>query len=112
MLALTGGCGCDALPVAGRDGEFKTNRGIVRMLLRLGSVMALAAPLFLAGPALSKEPVATAKEPTVAQSSARGRQKKCGVEWRELSATEKTAQGPKWPQYFSKCVKRLKEQKA
>ncbi|KAB1071971.1 hypothetical protein [Methylobacterium planeticum] len=79
---------------------------------------ALAAPLLLAGPALAKEPAAKpsatapAREPTVGQTAARERQKKCGAEWRGLSATEKTSQGPKWPQYFSKCVKRLKEQKA
>jgi len=46
------------------------------------------------------------------ETAARERQKKCGAEWRGLSATEKASQGPKWPQYFSKCVKRLKEQKA
>ncbi|WP_336489038.1 hypothetical protein [Methylobacterium nigriterrae] len=90
---------------------------------RLLSLAALAAPLLLASPALAREsakataataPAATqtAKEPTVGQSAARERQKKCGAEWRGLSATEKAAQGPKWPQYFSKCVKRLKEQKA
>ena len=55
---------------------------------------------------------AGAKEPTVGQLAGRERQKKCGVEWRALSAAEKTAQGPRWPQYMSKCVKRLKEQRA
>jgi hypothetical protein len=84
---------------------------------------ALAAPLLLAQPASAKEPAAkpaapaaatapAAKEPTIGQSAARERQKKCGAQWRGLSATEKASQGPKWPQYFSKCVKRLKEQKA
>ncbi|MDR7037215.1 hypothetical protein J2X36_001962 [Methylobacterium sp. BE186] len=89
------------------------------MLSRL-IVAALAAPLFLVQPALAKDPPAAkpaaaepaAKELTPGQSAARERQKKCGAEWRGLSATEKTAQGPKWPQYFSKCVKRLKPQKA
>lgn len=52
------------------------------------------------------------RAPTPGQLAARERQKKCGAEWRALSATEKAAQGPKWPQYYSKCVKRLKEQKA
>ncbi|KAB7782505.1 hypothetical protein [Methylorubrum populi] len=84
------------------------------MLSRLLAAVVLAAPLLLAQAATArdatKEP--TAKEPSVAQSAARERQKKCGAEWRALSATEKTAQGPKWPQYYSKCVKRLKEQKA
>lgn len=88
------------------------------MLSRLLAAAALAAPLFLAQAVTAKEawsaPAAkeTAKEPSVAQSAARDRQKKCGAEWRALSATEKAAQGPKWPQYYSKCVKRLKEQKA
>lgn len=53
-----------------------------------------------------------AKEPSVGQSAARQRQKACGAEWRALSVADKAAKGPKWPQYFSKCVKRLKEQKA
>lgn len=93
------------------------------MFSRLLAAALLAAPLLLAQAATAKEawsaPSAketakeqTAKEPSVAQSAARERQKKCGAEWRALSATEKAAQGPKWPQYYSKCVKRLKEQKA
>ena len=92
------------------------------MLARLLAAAVLAAPLLLAQAATAKEPWAaptakeaakeSTKEPSVAQSAARERQKKCGAEWRALSATEKTAQGPKWPQYYSKCVKRLKEQKA
>lgn len=87
------------------------------MLSRLLAAAALAAPLLLAHAAAAREAAApaakeSAKEPSVAQSAARERQKKCGAEWRALSATEKTAQGPKWPQYYSKCVKRLKEQKA
>jgi hypothetical protein len=97
------------------------------MLHRL-LLAALAAPLLLVQPASAKEPAAKpsatapsatapsattpAKEPTISQTAARERQKKCGAEWRGLSATEKASQGPKWPQYFSKCVKRLKEQKA
>ncbi|KQP05982.1 hypothetical protein ASF28_17235 [Methylobacterium sp. Leaf99] len=75
-------------------------------------VACLAAPLLLAQPVLAKEPDATAKEPSVSQSAARQRQKTCGAEWRALSVADKAAKGPKWPQYFSKCVKRLKEQKA
>lgn len=84
------------------------------MLSRLLAAVVLAAPLLLAQAATARETPKeqTAKEPSVAQSAARERQKKCGAEWRALSATEKTAQGPKWPQYYSKCVKRLKEQKA
>ena len=84
------------------------------MLSRLLAAVVLAAPLLLAQAATARETTKeqTAREPSVAQSAARERQKKCGAEWRALSATEKTAQGPKWPQYYSKCVKRLKEQKA
>ncbi len=29
-----------------------------------------------------------------------------------LAPSEKAVQGPRWPQYYSKCVRRLKEQKA
>ena len=88
------------------------------MLARFLAAAVLAAPPLLAQAALAREaggtPAAkeTTKEPSVAQSAARERQKKCGAEWRALSATEKSAQGPKWPQFYSKCVKRLKEQKA
>lgn len=88
------------------------------MLPRLLAALALAAPLVLAAVAPATAQTAketskeTAKEPSVAQSAARERQKKCGAEWRALTAAEKTAQGPKWPQYYSKCVKRLKEKKA
>lgn len=83
------------------------------MLSRLLAAAVLAAPLLLAQAAAAKEAAKeTGKEPSVTQSAARERQKKCGAEWRALSGTEKAAQGPKWPQYYSKCVKRLKEQKA
>ena len=68
----------------------------------------LAAPLLLSQPVLAQEKGAAAKEPTVSQSAARTRQKTCGAEWRALSVADKAAKGPKWPQYFSKCVKRLK----
>jgi len=86
------------------------------MPFRLAVAALLAASLMLPGVAFAKEPADStakpSKEPSVGQSAARERQKKCGAQWRALSATEKTAQGPKWPQYYSKCVKRLKEQKA
>jgi hypothetical protein len=90
------------------------------MLSRLLAAVALAVPLLLtpalaqAAPAASssKENTKESKEPSVAQSAARERQKKCGAEWRALTAAEKTAQGPNWPQYYSKCVKRLKEKTA
>lgn len=49
-----------------------------------------------------------AKAPTAAQTEAQGRQKKCGAEWRALSGAEKVSQGPKWPQFWSKCNARLK----
>lgn len=84
------------------------------MLLRLARTALIGASL-LAAPAMAQMPAArepAAKEMTVGQSAARQRQKACGAQWRALSTTEKATQGPKWPQYFSKCVKRLKEQKA
>ncbi|MCC0806917.1 hypothetical protein FPV16_11865 [Methylobacterium sp. W2] len=81
------------------------------------ALVAASMVLGFATTASAKDPVAAAPEPaakelTVGQSAARERQKKCGVEWRALSVADKAAQGPKWPQYFSKCVKRLKEIKA
>ncbi|GJE16475.1 hypothetical protein [Methylobacterium marchantiae] len=92
------------------------------MRFRFLLAVAITAPIALSfvNPAFAKDPAAAsstapaaaAKEPTVSQSAARERQKKCGAEWRALSVADKAAQGPKWPQYFSKCVKRLKEIKA
>lgn len=86
------------------------------MLFRVVSVAVLGLPLLLSGQALAQTPTPAAKTPakemTVGQSAARQRQKTCGAQWRALSVSDKATQGPKWPQYFSKCVKTLKEQKA
>lgn len=57
-------------------------------------------------------PAVAQKEPTVGQLAGRERMRKCGAEWRALSVSAKAEAGPKWPQFLSKCVKRLKEQKA
>ncbi len=93
------------------------------MIDRLARIAALCAPLALAQPALAREtpkaPAAAApasptpaapatREPSPGQAAARDRQKKCGAEWRGLTDAQKTAQGPKWPQFWSKCNKRLK----
>ena len=73
---------------------------------------ALTSPFAAADARAQAAAAKESREPSVGQSAARERQKKCGVEWRALSVSEKAAQGPKWPQYYSKCVKRLKEIKA
>ena len=89
------------------------------MIERLFRIAALSVPLLAAQPVLAREakapaateaPAATpaAKEPSPGQSAARDRQKKCGAEWRGLTDVQKTSQGPKWPQFWSKCNKRLK----
>jgi hypothetical protein len=107
------------------------------MIDRLVRIAALAAPLLVAQPllatgALAKEAAAkeapakeapakdapakapaagdapAAKQPSPGQTAARDRQKKCGAEWRGLTDAQKSAQGPKWPQFWSKCNKRLK----
>jgi hypothetical protein len=95
------------------------------MIDRLVRIAALAVPLLLAQAVLAKDapkdaaakaPAATeapaaapaAKQPSPGQTAARDRQKKCGAEWRGLTDAQKTAQGPKWPQFWSKCNKRLK----
>ena len=91
------------------------------MFDRLVRIAALSVPLLVAPPVLAKEapakapaaseaPAATpaAKEPSAGQTAARDRQKKCGAEWRGLTDVQKTSQGPKWPQFWSKCNKRLK----
>ncbi|MEH3144311.1 MAG: hypothetical protein PGN34_02940 [Methylobacterium frigidaeris] len=80
------------------------------------AVLVLLAALGSAARAQSPQPSsgqpAAGKEPSVNSLAARERQKTCGAEWRALPAAEKTAQGPKWPQYYSRCVKRLKEVRA
>jgi hypothetical protein len=52
-----------------------------------------------------------AKEPTVGQMAARERQRKCGAEWKEAKAANKTG-GAKWPQFWSQCNARLKGNQA
>ena len=49
----------------------------------------------------------TKREPTAGQMVARERQRKCGAEWREAKAANKTG-GTKWPQFWSQCNARLK----
>ena len=92
------------------------------MIVRLMRIAALSVPLLVAPPLLAKEapakeqPAASeapsaapaAKAPSPGQTAARDRQKKCGAEWRGLTDVQKTAQGPKWPQFWSACNKRLK----
>lgn len=81
------------------------------------AVLVVAAPaaalgqaaLGQAGPGAEAAP---RREPGIRALAARERQRKCGAEWRALAPSEKAAQGPRWPQYYSKCVRRLKEQKA
>lgn len=96
------------------------------MLARFLTLAALAAPLALAQPGLAKEPppprttetpmaapaAKPARTPSAGQTAARERQKTCGSQWRALADAEKVSQGPKWPQYWSKCNKRLKGEKA
>ena len=61
---------------------------------------------------LRRAPTArTTKEPTVGQMAARERQRKCGVEWKEAKAANRTG-GIKWPQYWSRCNARLKGNQA
>lgn len=92
------------------------------MIDRLFRAAALCTPLLFVQPVLAKEAPAakapaaaeapaaapTAKEPSAGQLAARDRQKKCGAEWRGLTDVQKTSQGPKWPQFWSKCNKRIK----
>lgn len=59
-------------------------------------------------PASSAAAATPAKPLSAGQSAARARQKTCGAEWKALTKEQKAAQGPKWPQYWSQCNKRLK----
>ncbi|GJD46862.1 hypothetical protein AFCDBAGC_4747 [Methylobacterium cerastii] len=99
------------------------------MFARFLAIAAFSVPLALAQPATAKEaPAAKPTEtpmaapatpaakpgatPSAGQTAARQRQKTCGAQWRALADAEKVSQGPKWPQYWSKCNKRLKGEKA
>jgi hypothetical protein len=122
-----------AAAAARRDcapGIVRMPEGELQMLERFVMIAALAVPLLVAPPALAKDALAkdapakdssakaptaqeapaspAAKQPSAGQAAARERQKTCGAEWRALTDAQKTAQGPKWPQYWSKCNKRLK----
>ncbi|MCX4198675.1 hypothetical protein [Methylobacterium radiotolerans] len=101
------------------------------MIDRLVRIAVLSVPLLAACPVLAKDPPAkdtpardapareapakapaveapAARTPSPGQSATRERQKTCGAEWRALTDAQKAAQGPKWPQFWSKCNKRLK----
>lgn len=52
------------------------------------------------------------KEPATGLAAARDRRNRCIAEWRNMSVSEKTNAGPKWPQFFNKCVKRQKGPKS
>lgn len=81
---------------------------------RLFRAACLALSLAAADAALAKDAAApaetapAAKTPSAGQAAARERQKTCGAEWRALTDAQKAAQGPKWPQFWSQCNKRLK----
>lgn len=78
-------------------------------LLALFLAVAPAAHARDAAPdAPAASPAPGAKAPSAGQAAARERQKTCGTEWRGLTDAQKAAQGPKWPQFWSKCNKRLK----
>ncbi|AWN49066.1 hypothetical protein DK419_24120 [Methylobacterium terrae] len=76
------------------------------------AALLVAAPAVAFGQAGPNPEVAPRREPSLRGLAARERQRKCGAEWRTLAPAEKAAQGPRWPQYYSKCVRRLKEQRA
>ncbi len=84
-------------------------RPVLRAALAALIVAAPAIAVAQAGPGAGAAP---RREPGIRALAARERQRKCGAEWRALPPAEKAAQGPRWPQYYSRCVRRLKEQKA
>ncbi|KMO17860.1 hypothetical protein [Methylobacterium platani] len=88
-------------------------RPLVRAVLAAFlAAFVVAAPAAAFAQAGSGPGLAPRREPSARGLAARERQRKCGAEWRGLNASEKAAQGPRWPQYYSKCVRRLKEQRA
>ncbi len=82
------------------------HRSLGALLLALSLAAGTAAVAKDDAPASSEAP--GAKAPSASQSALRTRQKACGAEWRALTDAQKAAQGPKWPQFWSQCNKRLK----
>ncbi len=77
------------------------------------AILLVAAPAVAFGQSAGPSPdPAPRREPGPRGLAARERQRHCGAEWRALTPADKAAQGPRWPQYYSKCVRRLKEQRA
>ncbi len=69
------------------------------------------APAPAVAPAVKAAPAkAEAKAQTAGQQAMHERQKACGAEWQTVKGT-KAAEGKTWPQYWSECNKRLKDQK-
>lgn len=78
----------------------------------------IAAPVAGAGeqsatgkPARRPRAARSTREPTASQMAARERQRKCGAEWKEAKAANRTG-GMKWPQFWSRCNARLKGNQA
>jgi hypothetical protein len=76
------------------------------------AALLLAAPAAALGQTAPGSEAAPRREPSPRSLAARERQRRCGAEWRALTPPDKAAQGPRWPQYYSRCVRRLKEQRA
>ncbi|WP_093568016.1 hypothetical protein [Methylobacterium sp. 174MFSha1.1] len=76
------------------------------------ATLLVVAPAAVLGQTASGPDVAPRREPSPRSLAARERQRRCGAEWRALTPPDKAAQGPRWPQYYSRCVRRLKEQRA
>jgi hypothetical protein len=62
-------------------------------------------------PARRPRATRSTREPTASQMAARDRQRKCGAEWKEAKAANRTG-GTKWPQFWSRCNARLKGNQA
>ncbi|KMO40216.1 hypothetical protein [Methylobacterium aquaticum] len=77
------------------------------------TVLLVAAPAASFGQGTVQDPeLAPRRQPSPRSLAARERQRQCGAAWRALAPPDKVEQGPRWPQYYSKCVRRLKEQRA
>ena len=48
------------------------------------------------------------REPSIGQTAARERQRKCAAEWKQAKAGGQAAEGMKWPGFWSRCNARLK----
>jgi hypothetical protein len=98
--------------------EFMSKKAAFATALLAALVVAVPSlPVGAQTPAQTKEEKKAAKAEQKAKkksdrTTAKQRQKECGVEWKNQRAAGKIEKGETWPKFYSACNKRLKEKAA